>query len=164
MDEIWVPSEFSKQVFIESGVNASKIFIIMEPVDVDFYDPSKTTLLLPRLNEKEFRFLSVFKWEKRKGWEILLEAYFSEFTSNDDVILYILTSEFHHDTSKSIHEIIEEFAKDKFGKDALPKLAKFQLLKGLSSSDMPRLYKSVDCLVIPSRGEGWVFTINGNLY
>jgi hypothetical protein len=28
-----------------------------------------------------FRFLSTFKWEGRKGWNILLEAYLAEFTS-----------------------------------------------------------------------------------
>jgi len=28
-----------------------------------------------QLEEKEFRFLSVFKWEKRKGWNFLLEAF-----------------------------------------------------------------------------------------
>ena len=32
-----------------------------------------------------FRFLSVFKWEKRKGWDVLLRAFFEEFSSTDNV-------------------------------------------------------------------------------
>jgi len=32
-----------------------------------------------------FRFISTFKWEQRKGWNILLEAYLTAFTADDDV-------------------------------------------------------------------------------
>ena len=39
--------------------------------------------------EQPFRFLSVFKWEMRKGWDVLLTAFFSEFTPEDDVELVI---------------------------------------------------------------------------
>ena len=34
---------------------------------------------------KPFRFISTFKWEARKGWDILLEAYLTAFTADDDV-------------------------------------------------------------------------------
>ena len=30
---------------------------------------------------RPFRFLSVFKWEQRKGWDLLLRAYWAEFSS-----------------------------------------------------------------------------------
>ena len=30
-------------------------------------------------------FLSTFKWEARKGWDVLLGAYLAEFTAADDV-------------------------------------------------------------------------------
>ena len=36
-------------------------------------------------------FLSIFKWETRKGWDVLLDAYLSEFTGNDPVELHIMT-------------------------------------------------------------------------
>jgi hypothetical protein len=41
-----------------------------------------------------FRFLSVFKWEARKGWDILLRGYFLEFSAEDDVELHIVTHAF----------------------------------------------------------------------
>lgn len=31
-------------------------------------------------SRRPFRFLSTFKWELRKGWDVLLEAYLAEFT------------------------------------------------------------------------------------
>lgn len=34
---------------------------------------------------RPFRFISTFKWEERKGWSILLEAYLTAFTAEDDV-------------------------------------------------------------------------------
>jgi hypothetical protein len=34
---------------------------------------------------RPFRFISTFKWEARKGWDILLEAYLTAFTPEDDV-------------------------------------------------------------------------------
>ncbi|KAA0178208.1 hypothetical protein FNF27_00062 [Cafeteria roenbergensis] len=41
------------------------------------------------------RFLSVFKWEYRKGWDVLLKAYLGGFTATDPAVLYVLTSAYH---------------------------------------------------------------------
>ena len=43
---------------------------------------------------KPFVFISTFKWELRKGWDRLVEAYLAEFSSMDNVELYILTKAF----------------------------------------------------------------------
>jgi hypothetical protein len=34
---------------------------------------------------RPFRFISTFKWEQRKGWDILLQAYLTAFSADDDV-------------------------------------------------------------------------------
>ena len=39
--------------------------------------------------------LQIFKWESRKGWDVLLEAFLSEFTAGDSVELYMLTAPYH---------------------------------------------------------------------
>ena len=46
---------------------------------------------------KPFVFISTFKWELRKGWDRLVEAYLAEFSSQDNVELYILTKKFMAD-------------------------------------------------------------------
>ena len=52
-------------------------------------------------NERPFIYLSVFKWETRKGWDILLKAYFSAFThththtTTQKVALVLLTNAYH---------------------------------------------------------------------
>ena len=36
-----------------------------------------------------FRILSVFKWETRKGWDVLLRSYWAAFSPHDKVCLYL---------------------------------------------------------------------------
>lgn len=38
-----------------------------------------------------FQFLSIFKWEHRKGWDVLLKAYWTTFQASDDVVLRLQT-------------------------------------------------------------------------
>ena len=40
-------------------------------------------------------FLSVFKWEWRKGWDLLLRGYWDEFSAADDVVLRLRTFKPH---------------------------------------------------------------------
>lgn len=42
-------------------------------------------------------FLALFKWEYRKGWDLLLDMYFSAFSRQDRVSLFIVTQEYHEE-------------------------------------------------------------------
>merc|ERR1712226_214809 len=101
MDEVWVPSTFAVEQFTASGVERTKINVVPEAVDTNLFDPEKHTPLNvwddSSTMHRPFRFLSVFKWEKRKGWDVLLQAYFEEFSEADPVILCIKTQAFHTD-------------------------------------------------------------------
>ena len=91
LDEVWVPTSFHVDTFAAAGVLRSKLAVLGEPVDTEQFDPAKhTPMPLPSLHpavaaaaeagttdapsssDAPFRFLSVFKWEERKGWDILL--------------------------------------------------------------------------------------------
>lgn len=41
MNEVWVPSEFSRQSFIESGVHPGKLVVVPEGVNTTWFDPDK---------------------------------------------------------------------------------------------------------------------------
>ena len=111
MDEIWVPTEFSRKAFINAGVDMEKLRVMPEPVDTNFYRPVdignsavveavssgslKDLLLRYRqpnvadlrdgevaLSEQPTIFLFVGKWERRKGVKELLVAFLDEFCSN----------------------------------------------------------------------------------
>lgn len=62
LDEIWVPTEFHRQVFAKCGVKIEKLFVIPESVDVDFFNPENyEPMQLKDAELSTFKFLSIFK-------------------------------------------------------------------------------------------------------
>ena len=91
VDEVWLPSEFNRRTFAEHGVEASRLRVMPQPIDLRVFDASlQERMALP--HAAGFSFLSVFKWEERKGWDVLLAAYLAEFTAADDVALFLRVS------------------------------------------------------------------------
>ena len=203
-DEIWVPSQYVADAFEGSGVPRELMRVVPEPVDVYFYDPStvKPFFLPVALSHPEwrsystvgqrvedaapvrrnFKFLSIFKWEPRKGWDVLLRGYFAAFTNADAVSLYILTyrwmpaavegvgvrdprsTEFF--AAKIRHTALNltvlggvrlgPEAADDPHKHILRRLPHIEVItQELSEKEIVALYRSCDAFVLPSRGEGW---------
>ena len=170
LDSVWVPTEFHRLSFARAGVAEHKLVVVGEPVDADFYDRSKvvTPYTPPPLKQRiggaaeetreasppPFRFLSVFKWEQRKGWDALLDAYFREFRPSEPVELWLKTRAFH--SSDDFDGLVQGFASER----GLPRGRKGRatvrvLGDDLSLEGMRDLYAAADCFVLPSRGEGW---------
>jgi glycosyltransferase involved in cell wall biosynthesis len=146
---------------VDGGVDKDKIKIIPEAVDVEFFDPKTvdpyefpSTL---GIKEDTIVYLSIFKWEERKAWRILLKAYFQAFQPEENVILVILTNAYHveQQTAADFRRLVQEFATKEFNKllKALPKV--YILPPNLPQDEMPSLYKAATAFVLPSRGEGW---------
>ena len=154
MDSVWVPTSFHLETFQRAGVHAHKLRVVGEPVDVNFFNPSLTApLALPSPTVAPFRFLAVFKWEKRKGWDVLLRAYFEEFRNGDNVELILKTRPFH--SSDDFDGLISTFANEHDLPAAGERAAVRILSSELPSSELPSLYAAADAFVLPSRGEGW---------
>lgn len=148
MDEIWVPSEFNRKTFIESGVQADKVRVMPFGVDGERFRPGLEPLEIPE--RAGYTFLSNFDWRPRKGFEFLLEAFSSEFTEKDDVCLVLKVS----NTAK-----IEP---SRLRRQYLSKIQHGPARRRtilwdhvIPYADMPRFYSSGDCFVLPTRGEGW---------
>jgi tetratricopeptide (TPR) repeat protein len=99
---------------------------------------------------KSFKFLFVGGTIRRKGIDILLEAYTGAFTAQDDVCLVIkdmgTASFYRHQTAEA------EVAR----LQATPGAPEIEYLdRGLSDAEMAGLYTACDCLVHPYRGEGF---------
>jgi hypothetical protein len=86
MDEVWVTSEFSKRAFVNSGVKVP-VFVIGEGVDPNYFHPG--ILPYPNPPKEKFRFLSNFAWGRRKGVDVLFEAFRKEFSEGEDVCLML---------------------------------------------------------------------------
>jgi glycosyltransferase involved in cell wall biosynthesis len=104
----------------------------------------------PRIREfrasPRFTFLSVFEWGERKAPEILLRAYAKAFSAQDDVLLILKV--FNRDPSIDIKAQMAALP---------PGGAPIALLynQEIPAHQLGSLYRSADCFVLPSRGEGW---------
>ncbi|KAJ4462193.1 putative glycosyltransferase [Paratrimastix pyriformis] len=104
VDEIWAPTTFVERLFLQAGVPPEKVHLVPEPIDTALFDPAVTkveplppcpvtplALPIPGRTADTFVFLSVFKWETRKGWDLLVRAFVEEFGPHEDVALVMHT-------------------------------------------------------------------------
>lgn len=153
VDQVWVPSEFVKQGYLDSGLLAEKIAVVPNGVDINLYHPATPGLQLA--TRKKFKFLFVGGGIKRKGLDLLMNAFAECFSIRDDVCL-----------------VIKEFGAGKFyeGINTVEWLERYRqnhpegpeflhLTDHLSESDMPALYNACDVLVHPYRAEGFAIPV-----
>ena len=158
MDEIWVPTDYAKKIFLRAGVSADKLVVLGEAVDTDFYRPmnvasltesERTHLGLPSatlLNSNPTVFLFVGKFETRKGLRALLSAYYTTFSAEDNVLLIILTSAYHTSEDFDI-QISALLAKENIPVDSLANPPKIAILSDVKQEGLPYLYSLADALV-----------------
>ncbi len=152
VDEVWAPSNFVRQLYIESGVDPSRVHVVPNGVNPDFYKPGLPHLPLPI--DKKFKFLFVGGTIPRKGADILLRAYQSAFDAKDDVLLVI--KDMGTQTAykgQGIGQRIQEASRNPESP------AIFYLDQDLSDKAMAELYNACDCLVHPYRGEGFALPV-----
>ncbi len=145
VDEVWVYSAFVQDCYIRSGVAPERVHIVPAGVDVDKFRPDARPAVLP--TQKRFKFLFVGAVIWRKGPDILLDAYLSQFTADDDVCLVI----------KDLPGYPGRFLVDRIRQaQADPNAPEILYLDDvLFPDDLPGLYTACDCLVLPYRGEGF---------
>lgn len=145
-DGIIVPSEFNKRM-IYGKIN-KPIHIIREGVDLSLFKDMK----VKENNNETFKFLSIFQWLPRKGYDVLLEAYFKEFNENDNVALVIKTSSLNYSVIPS-SQILGSIShiKRKFKKN----IPVYVLPTSVKYNKILDLYRECDAYVQPSRAEGY---------
>ena len=68
-NQIWVVSEWQKNIYIKQGIPKEKIKVVREGVDSSIYYPRKTTNKNGR-----FKFIVVGRWEYRKATKEIIET------------------------------------------------------------------------------------------
>ncbi len=152
LDEVWVPTEFNRKTFAWSGVNPKKIRVMPFGLDMRRYHPGLKPLNIP--GRRGYAFLSVFEWIPRKGYDILLEAFFEEFGANEDVslILKVQNNSRYDPQGLEIRRDVDNIAR-RVGRINHPPV--ILLTETIPQEQMPNLYASADSFVLPTRGEGW---------
>jgi len=148
VDEVWVDTNFVKDEYVTSGVPEEKVKVIPLGVNPNLFNPNARPANLG--TNKSFKFLFVGGTIPRKGIDILLTAYTSEFTPSDDVCLVIKdfgTNSFYK--GQGCQREIDEMSR----RSDVPSI--LYLTDDMEDEDLPGLYAACDCLVHPYRGEGF---------
>ena len=152
MDEVWVPSSFNLETFLRAGVKEHKLLKMQEGEDTKRFHPDNPPFRIPGI--RSFNFLSVFQWTQRKGPDILLKAFIREFKEDEDVALILRCYGRTGPDSDLLPELLYYIERELHV--PLERIPPILLIPGLIPNvDLPRLYTSADCFVLPSRGEGW---------
>lgn len=151
MNKIFVFSEFNRLHWSRTGIPEDKIDRLPVAVDSFMYTPDGPRLDIT--NAKGYRFLMSGDFTERKNFEAVIEAYVKEFTESDDVTLVIkchyggFIKRYRRDCANRLRDIVRRFN---------PSNAPRILFWGdkISNHAMASLYRSSDCFVLASRGEG----------
>ena len=143
MDEVWVPSTFNVDTFRRSGVTRP-LHVIPLGIDPDHFNPDITGYPL----SGTFTFLSVFEWGERKAPEILLRAFSDEFSAAEPVLLIIRA--LNRDGDVNIARDVERLNLNRHGGRIV-----FSINEVIPYHQAGALYRSADCFVLSTRGEGW---------
>jgi glycosyltransferase involved in cell wall biosynthesis len=144
LDGIGVMSEFVRQVLRDSGVDVP---IRVVGNGVEPHDPG-AVLIAPELDHaRSFCFLHVSSAFPRKGVDVLLEAFFSEFDDADDVTLVLKTFPNPHNEVGHLLERLRARHPD-------PPDVRW-INRDLDERELQALYNLAHCYVHPARGEGF---------
>lgn len=144
MDEVWVPSRFNRDGFVASGVRRP-VHVVPLGVNPDYFHPGIAGYPHP---QGDFVFLSVFEWGERKEPWLLLRAFVDTFRPDEPVRL--VCKVLNRDSKVSLKREIRRLALGPTG----------ERISWLFNHEFPHyqlgsLYRSADCFVSASRGEGW---------
>ncbi|KAJ3428249.1 hypothetical protein M0812_25881 [Anaeramoeba flamelloides] len=146
--EIWVPSQFNVNNFISSGIEKKKVHKIFHGVDPLIFHPNGKKFEKLK-TKKSLIFLFLGGDLPRKGIDILLDAYISEFSPNDDVCLLIHSRYSVGFQNKRIEKILKNQKK-------YPEIE--YLTSDFTTDEIVQIYHRADYLIHPFRAEGFGLT------
>lgn len=153
--QIIVPCDWNKQVFeSQTGLPTYKI-----PYLIDFSEPIR------KEQKKVFNILSMSQWTPRKGFDLLIKAYCSEFYHQEDALLTIKTYGFGPATGKFEEDRNHILSEVKNYKNSIshyldPMKCKINVVTGLlSKQEIDIIIDNSNLFCLPTRGEGFGLTI-----
>jgi len=141
-EQVWVPTDWGRNVLIANGVRADCIRVIPEAVDGNTFH---THGRRPYTKDRPFRFLSVGKYEQRKSLDETIDA-FAQVYANTPAIELIIKSNYFVNHDQKLQQL----------KTKIKNLNNVSLLWGeMPVNELAELYRSCDAFVLPSKAEGW---------
>lgn len=145
-DEVWVPSNWQRNLMIEQGYSPNKIFVVPEGVDEKRFFP-----VLDRIPNTKFTFLVVGKWEHRKATTEIIQTYVKTFANHLDVqMLLMVNNPFTLESNMS--KLNEALHKLLYAVKHPPKI---KFIPFVNDEEYNRILQRADAFISCSRAEGW---------
>lgn len=146
-DRVWVPSTWGRETLISNGISGLKVDVVPEGVNAEIFAPNQAIHDQHERGARPFRFLTIGKYEERKCYPLLLDAFGATFGNQSQVELMIKADFFldHHLKREQLeHEVVSR------------KLHNVSLVWGdWSQTALSGAYQEADAFVLPTRAEGW---------
>lgn len=141
-DALIVPSNFTRDAFLNAGIDPNKVFVVPNGYDPEIYYSDERADLPAK------RFIFVGCGQYRKGLDILLQAWSKATSKSDPVELIIKDApQVYGDTG-----ILDNIIRLQYN----TKCAKISYIDDVySEREMAELYRSCDVILHPYRGEGF---------
>jgi autotransporter strand-loop-strand O-heptosyltransferase len=142
LDELWVPTEWQKEISIKQGYPKDKIFVIPEGVDGKIFKPN------PKLKKQDkFQFIIVGRWDYRKGIKESIEGFLKAFPDNQDVELLLnVENPYPTDGMNSTEERLKHYNLED---------SRIKILKFLNRKQYTKLLQNANVLISCAKAEGW---------
>jgi glycosyltransferase involved in cell wall biosynthesis len=144
MDEVWTPTEFNRQGLLASGVRRP-VHVIPLGIDAQHFHPGVRRVANPR---GDYVFMTNFEWGERKNPQLMLRAFNRTFRREEPVILVCKIN--HRDAGVNVPAAIRTLGLAESGGRVY-----FLYNREMPHYQLASLYRSADCFVTTSRGEGW---------
>jgi len=143
-DRVWVPSGWGRDTLIANGVSASKIDVVPEGVNSEIFIPPS---IKSDRTGRPFRFLTIGKYEERKCYPLLLDAFKATFGNQSHVEL-VIKADFFLDHPRKRQQLESEVT--------TRNLRNVSLVWGdWPQTALREAYQDADAFVLPTRAEGW---------
>jgi glycosyltransferase involved in cell wall biosynthesis len=144
-DVVWVPSRWGRDVLEANGIGRAVIDVVPEGVAANTFHPHLRSAF--NRTGQPFRFLMVGKYEARKAYPEVLDAFRLAFGNQDGVELVVKADYFLDFESKK--QALEQQISALGVRNIKP------LWGNWAKEHMASLYNCCDAFVLPSRAEGW---------
>jgi len=141
-DLVWVPTKWGRDVLIANGIDSDKIDIVPEGVNHTLFHPHARSQ-----QPRPFRFLIVGKYEVRKSYAELFEAFGRTF-GNDPGVELVMKSDYFRNGDAKAQQMIA--AIKSYGFD------NWRLNWGYADlTSIAEMYRTADVFLSAPRGEAW---------
>lgn len=156
MDGVIVACSASEQCLKDSGVIVP-IYVVPVPCDIAKFSQKREKLKLPICDDFTFLFLGDFT--RKKNLSALLKAFHTEFDRSEPVSLVIKTSKFGlnpQECGDQVQKYCEEIKRGlKLYSHSNLYKQEVIITEHMTDEQINQLHYTCDCLVNPSRAEGW---------